>query len=492
MSSSRRRFPTRSCARADELQLVDLTPVALRNRLARGDVYPPERIDAALANYFRPGNLAALRELALAWLADRVDEGLEEYRRSHGIEKPWETRERVLVALTGSPDGERLIRRASRMAQRMNGELVAVHVVPQDGLAAPTAELLERQRELVGELGASYHEVVGEDIGDALLDAARSLNVTQIVMGASRRSRWQRLTQRLGDREGDPRVRHADRRPRRQPPGRGRGGLRAPADAPARLAAAAAHRARLRARRPRTARTRLRALQPARADRAAECPPPLSAARRVDGGARRPLAGAPLRRQRHPARQLVLHSPAAHVHDRARREHPGPGRVPRRRDDGQPLRRSRGEALRSRPKGAGRGRGARPSRRLGSGRGRARQPAARAERRGSCGSAPHRDRLADRRDERQPHPHDARGRDDGDRARRRPHARARGPADSRRGPARAGGLRQGARRIGQARRAGSGGEGGGRASPRRTSFAPRSCPPSRTTSARPSPASRRR
>ena len=373
--------PRRGRARgADQIELVDLTPEALRDRLAHGDVYPPERIDAALANYFRPGNLAALRELALAWLADRVDEGLEEYRRSHGIEKPWETRERVLVALTGSPDGERLIRRAARMAQRMNGELVAVHVVPQDGLAAPTAELLERQRELVGELGASYHEVVGEDIGDALLDAARSLNVTQIVMGASRRSRWQRLTERLGDRQGDPRVRHADRRPRRQPPGRGRGGLRAPADAPARLAAAAAHRARLRARRPRTARTRLRALQPARADRAAERPPPLSAARRVDGGARRPLAGAPRRRRRHPARQLVLHSPAAHVHDRARREHPGAGRVPRRRDDGQPLRRSRGEALRPRPKGAGRGRGARPSRRLGSGRGRARQPAARARR----------------------------------------------------------------------------------------------------------------
>src|SRR5262245_22134048 len=187
-------IPDAVVRRADELQLVDLTPVALRNRLARGDVYPPERIDAALANYFRPGNLSALRELALAWLADRVDEGLEEYRKRHGIDKPWETRERVLVALTGSPDGERLIRRAARMAQRMNGELVAVHVIPQDGLATPTARLLERQKLLVGELGASYHEVVGEDIGEALLDAARTLNVTQIVMGASRRSRWQRLT----------------------------------------------------------------------------------------------------------------------------------------------------------------------------------------------------------------------------------------------------------------------------------------------------------
>ncbi len=187
-------IPDEVVRRADELQLVDLTPAALRNRLARGDVYPPERIDTALANYFRPGNLAALRELALAWLADRVDEGLDEYRRRQGIEEPWETRERVMVALTGSPDGERLIRRAARIAQRTKGELVAVHVIPQDGLAAPAAKLLERQRKLVAELGGSYHEVVGEDIGDALLDAARSLNVTQMVMGASRRSRWQRLT----------------------------------------------------------------------------------------------------------------------------------------------------------------------------------------------------------------------------------------------------------------------------------------------------------
>jgi two-component system, OmpR family, sensor histidine kinase KdpD len=180
--------------RADELQLVDLTPLALRNRLARGDVYPAERIDTALANYFRPGNLSALRELALAWVADRVDEALAKYREEHGITQPWETRERVLVALTGSADGERLVRRAARVAQRTKGDLVAVHVIPQDGLAAPSAELLGRQRELVDELGGTYHEVVGADVAEALLEAARSLNATQIVMGASRRSRWQRIT----------------------------------------------------------------------------------------------------------------------------------------------------------------------------------------------------------------------------------------------------------------------------------------------------------
>ncbi len=190
----RETIPDEVVRRADELQLVDLTPLALRNRLARGDVYPPERIDAALANYFRPGNLTALRELALAWLADRVDEALAEYRERHGIDEPWETRERVLVALTGSTDGERLVRRAARIAQRSKGDLVAVHVVPQDGLAAPSAALLEQQHELLEELDGTYHEVVGADVGEALLDAARSLNATQIVMGASRRSRWQRLT----------------------------------------------------------------------------------------------------------------------------------------------------------------------------------------------------------------------------------------------------------------------------------------------------------
>lgn len=190
----RETIPDEVVRRADEIQLVDLTPLALRNRLARGDVYPPDRIDTALANYFRPGNLTALRELALAWLGDRVDEALDEYRRRHGIDEPWETRERVLVALTGSADGERLVRRAARIAQRSKGDLVGVHVIPQDGLVAPSTALLEEQRRLLEELGGTYHEVVGGDVAAALLDAARALNATQIVMGASRRSRWQRLT----------------------------------------------------------------------------------------------------------------------------------------------------------------------------------------------------------------------------------------------------------------------------------------------------------
>src|SRR2546430_14949412 len=86
---------------AEQVELVDMTAEALRRRMAHGNIYAPDKIDAALSNYFRPGNLEALRELALLWLADSVDEGVQRYREQHGIAEPWETRERVVVALTG-------------------------------------------------------------------------------------------------------------------------------------------------------------------------------------------------------------------------------------------------------------------------------------------------------------------------------------------------------------------------------------------------------
>ena len=127
--------------RADQIELVDMTPEALQRRMAHGNVYPLERVDAAMSNYFRVGNLTALRELALLWLADRVDEGLRQYKAEHHIDHVWEARERVVVALTGGPEGETLVRRASRVAQRSgNGALLAVHVLASDGLtgASPT------------------------------------------------------------------------------------------------------------------------------------------------------------------------------------------------------------------------------------------------------------------------------------------------------------------------------------------------------------------
>ena len=96
-----------------------MAPEALRRRLAHGNVYAAEKVDAALGNYFRVGNLTALRELALLWVADKVDEALQRYRSRHDIDQPWETRERVVVALTGGPEGETLIRRAARIAARV-------------------------------------------------------------------------------------------------------------------------------------------------------------------------------------------------------------------------------------------------------------------------------------------------------------------------------------------------------------------------------------
>jgi two-component system, OmpR family, sensor histidine kinase KdpD len=174
---------------ADQVELVDMTAEALRRRMAHGNIYPPEKIDASLTNYFRTGNLTALRELALLWLADKVDEGLQSYRAAHGIQGTWEARERVVVALTGGPEGDTLIRRAARIAARLSGgDLLAVHVSRSDGLTGADPGALAGQRRLVESLGGTYHQVVGDNIPDALLEFARAENATQLVLGASRRS----------------------------------------------------------------------------------------------------------------------------------------------------------------------------------------------------------------------------------------------------------------------------------------------------------------
>ncbi|MET0150792.1 MAG: ATP-binding protein [Acidimicrobiales bacterium] len=180
---------------AEQVELVDMTPEALRRRMAHGNIYAPEKIDAALGNYFRAGNLGALRELALLWVADRVDDALEEYRERHGITDTWELRERVLVAVTGAPGTEHLIRRASRIAQRTRGEMIGVHVTADSGLTSAAGDLVQAQRRLLEELGGEFREVVASDVSVALIDVARAENATQIVLGASRRSRLQRLTQ---------------------------------------------------------------------------------------------------------------------------------------------------------------------------------------------------------------------------------------------------------------------------------------------------------
>jgi two-component system, OmpR family, sensor histidine kinase KdpD len=184
-------LPDEVARRADQIELVDMTPEALRRRMVHGNVYPPNRVEAALTHYFRPGNLTALRELALLWVADRVDEGLQRYRAEHGIAVPWETRERIVVGIAGEKGDEAVIRRAARIAARIPGsELLAVHVDRDDGLAGGPAGPLDTQRALVASVGGSFYQIPGEDVPETLLRFARAESATQIVLGASLRGRF--------------------------------------------------------------------------------------------------------------------------------------------------------------------------------------------------------------------------------------------------------------------------------------------------------------
>ena len=184
---------------ADQVELVDMTAEALRRRMAHGNIYPADKIDAALSNYFRVGNLTALRELALLWLADKVDEQMERYRREHDIAGLWEARERVVVCLAGGSEGDALIRRATRIAARVaGGDLLAVHVSRSDGLTGASPADLARQRMLVESLGGSYHQVVGDDIPRALIEFARAENATQLVLGTRHRGRLSTLLNGTG------------------------------------------------------------------------------------------------------------------------------------------------------------------------------------------------------------------------------------------------------------------------------------------------------
>jgi two-component system, OmpR family, sensor histidine kinase KdpD len=175
---------------ADQLELVDMTPQALRRRIAHGNVVPPERMDAALANTFREDSLARLRELSLIWMADRVDEEIRAAPRRARTE-PLEVRDRILVGVRGAPEDEQLVRRAARMASRRGGDLLAVHVIVGTGVADDKG--LTAVREVVQQVGCRFDEVAGRRVPEALLDLARASGVTQIVLGASDRSRWGEL-----------------------------------------------------------------------------------------------------------------------------------------------------------------------------------------------------------------------------------------------------------------------------------------------------------
>ena len=171
---------------AREVEMVDIAPELLRDRMARGQIYPPNEAQAALASWFRIGNLSALRELALVWLAATLASNPHRYRPGGPGPDSGHARERVVVALGGGPEDETLIRRAARIAARSRADLLAVHAARPGGPADPGRAALAGQRRLIESLGGAYHQVADEDIPAALLAFAHAGNATQLVLGATR------------------------------------------------------------------------------------------------------------------------------------------------------------------------------------------------------------------------------------------------------------------------------------------------------------------
>lgn len=166
---------------ASQVELIDMSAEALRRRFAHGHVYPSERVDAALANMYRPEVIGAVRHLTLAWMTRRAEEELDRHRAAMlGDDDARVARERVVVAL-GGEGGEHLVRRAARIADRFSGALVGVHVMSPQRQPGPD---LEHQRRLLTSLGGTYREVRGEDVAAALVTYVRVEKATQLVIGA--------------------------------------------------------------------------------------------------------------------------------------------------------------------------------------------------------------------------------------------------------------------------------------------------------------------
>jgi len=189
----RERVPDWVVRRADQIELVDSSPEALRRRMLHGNIYPPDKVPAALAHFFETDNLIALRELSLRFLADETEEELLEHLRRHRAGKVWETAERILVAVTTAPGTDGLVRRAARLCSRVKGELLALHVTTTDG-SGERAPQVAALRTVADDVGAEWHERRADDPARAIVEFAADHQITQIVIGSSKRSRWQELT----------------------------------------------------------------------------------------------------------------------------------------------------------------------------------------------------------------------------------------------------------------------------------------------------------
>jgi two-component system sensor histidine kinase KdpD len=190
----RERVPDWVVRKADQIELVDSSPEQLRRRMLHGNIYPKVKVSQALTNFFRTDNLIALRELALRFLADETDDELLEHLRRRETSVVWETCERVMVAVTAAPGADALLRRAARMAARLKSELDVVHVTTSDGTRPVDRRAIEKLQQLAADVGARWHELQDDDPARAIAGFAQQHQITQIVIGASRRNRWQQLT----------------------------------------------------------------------------------------------------------------------------------------------------------------------------------------------------------------------------------------------------------------------------------------------------------
>lgn len=168
---------------ADETVMVDLTPEALQNRMKRGDVYGKEKVEQSLRNFFRRGNLIALRELALRQVAEQVDRSLSSYMDEKDIQENWAVRERIAVCISSNPRAQYLLARAARMARRMDAELYAVHVDVGNGASARDEKSLEANLQFAESLGAKVVRLKGENVPDAAANFVREKHITQMIFG---------------------------------------------------------------------------------------------------------------------------------------------------------------------------------------------------------------------------------------------------------------------------------------------------------------------
>jgi len=178
--------------------MVDLTPEVLQNRMKRGDVYGSEKVERSLKNFFRRGNLIALRELALRQVAEQLDRSLESYMEAEDIRKNWAVRERMAVCISSNLSGQYLIARGARLARRMDAELYVVHVDREFGAKEPNKDTLIANLRFAESLGAQVVRLKGRSVADSVAEFVRSKHVTQVIFGPRRDSRLAQVPLSVG------------------------------------------------------------------------------------------------------------------------------------------------------------------------------------------------------------------------------------------------------------------------------------------------------